>query len=94
MLERKITQPSNNVDRKLVYGFITLPNITDVPRLFGEISKKILHIITHTSNLTIVFQRYNAPIIKNNEYIQRLKIEQRSCTITRPEQVKPADFTK
>src|SRR5699024_10719594 len=65
-------------------------------KTFGNISKKIMSIltVTHASRVNIIFDQYFSPSIKDYERSQRHEERNAKYVITGPEQVRPVDFSK
>ncbi|EZA55346.1 hypothetical protein X777_04800, partial [Ooceraea biroi] len=68
----------------------------DIPRTFGNISKKIMQILTSTRapRIDIIFDQYFSPSIKDYERAKRNEQDNMEFIISGPEQVRPTDFTK
>lgn len=95
-LEGKIkTIAPSHIDIVIVDGFFILHTLKELPKTFGNISKKILQTFTKYSShrIDIIFDRYFSPSIKDNEHILRSgNVEQRQYHISGPNQVRPASF--
>ncbi|KAK5644894.1 hypothetical protein RI129_006194 [Pyrocoelia pectoralis] len=83
-------------DAVIFDGFFLLHTMKDIPKTFGNISKKIMSILTatHARRVDIVFDQYFSPSIKEYERAQRHEVRNREYFITGPEQVRPVDFIK
>ncbi|XP_033227631.1 uncharacterized protein LOC117179704 isoform X4 [Belonocnema kinseyi] len=96
LLETKVESEglltSNDV---IYYGFFILHLMKDVPKLFGNISKKIVQMASRSgvNQIHIVFNRYFSPPIKDYEHELR-NANDSAFEISGPDQVRPADFSK
>ncbi|CAG9814704.1 unnamed protein product [Phaedon cochleariae] len=83
------------VDVVLLDGFFILHMMKDVPKLFGNIAKKIMQIITKYKGhrIDVLFDRYSHPSIKDYEHDLR-QAHSNTYAITGPEQARPNDFMK
>ncbi|KAK5642435.1 hypothetical protein RI129_008602 [Pyrocoelia pectoralis] len=83
-------------DAVIFDGFFLLHTMKDIPKTFGNISKKIMSILTatHARRVDVVFDQYFSPSIKEYERAQRHEVRNREYFITGPEQVRPVDFIK
>jgi len=87
----------SHVDVVIVDGFFLIHCIKDVPHLFGNISKKILQILTsyNASCIHIIFDRYCSPSIKDYERSSRGGFKSNNeYVISGPEQARTHDFAK
>ena len=84
------------IDVVLIDGFFLLHTMKNVPKQFGNISKKMLQMVTHlrASRIDVIFDQYFTPSIKDYEHSQRFESAELEYTITGPEQVRPSDFSK
>lgn len=85
------------IDIVIIDGFFLLHCIKDVPKTFGNLSKKNLQMVTNNAatELHVTFDRYFSPSIKDYERSTRATtISDRDYVITGPEQVRPVDFVK
>ena len=86
-----------HIDVLIVDGFYLIHSMKDVPQLFGNISKKILQILTscNASCVHIVFDRYCWPSIKDYERsLKRSFDSNHEYVISGPEQARTHDFAK
>lgn len=76
--------------------FFLLHTMKNIPKTFGNISKKIMSILTatHAPRVDIIFDQYFSPSIKDYERAQRHEVRNIKYLITGPEQVRPVDFIK
>lgn len=84
------------IDVFIIDGFFLLHTMRNVPKTFGNISKRMLQMATQlkASRIDVVFDRYFTPSIKDYEHSQRFECAQLEYTIDGPEQVRPSDFAK
>lgn len=85
-----------HIDVVIVDGFFLIHTMRDVPQLFGNISKKILQILTsyNARCVHIIFDRYCSPSIKDYERSSRRGSESNhDYVISGPEQARTNDFT-
>lgn len=96
-LEKEVQhdQPGH-IDVLIIDGFFLLYTMKNVPKNFGNISKKMLQMVTQlqASRIDVIFDQYFTPSIKDYEHSQRFESAQLEFTITGPEQVRPSDFAK
>ncbi|XP_041981090.1 uncharacterized protein LOC121736526 [Aricia agestis] len=96
-LEKKIesTEPEST-DVLIIDGFFLLHTLKDIPRTFGDISKKILHILCkhNVERIDLIFDRYFCPSIKDTEHGLRKNVKSTDFRISGPQQVRPSDFAK
>lgn len=78
----------------VVDGFFLLHCLRDVPKTFGNLSKKILSTLKamHASRVDIIFDQYFSPSIKDYERALRNEDENINFTITRPDKLRPVNF--
>ncbi|XP_077263749.1 uncharacterized protein LOC143898274 isoform X3 [Temnothorax americanus] len=98
-LEKKIEEmelPPSNVDFVIVDGFFFLNTLKEMPRSFGDVSKKILQCLVNNSasRIAIVFDRYFTPSIKDYEHTLRGSVDDKDFYISGPQQTRTADFAK
>lgn len=98
-LEKQIEdmeQPPPIVDFAIVDGFFFLNTFKEMPRSFGDVSKKILHCLVRNeaSRVAIVFDRYFTPSIKDYEHTLRGTVDDRNFHISGPQQIRTTDFAK
>lgn len=96
-LEKNIEHhPPVSIDVLIIDGFFLLHTMKSVPKTFGNISKKMLQMVTqlNASTYEVIFDQYFTPSIKNYERLLRQECTQLDFTITGPDQVRPADFAK
>lgn len=96
-LEKNIEHhPPPHIDILIIDGFFVLHTMKDVPKKFGNISKKLLQMVTqlHAQRIDVVFDQYFTPSIKDYERSLRHEYKQLAFNITGPDQVRPADFAK
>ncbi|CAG5019593.1 unnamed protein product [Parnassius apollo] len=96
-LEKEVQhEQPRHIDVLIIDGFFLLHTMKNVPKNFGNISKKMLQIVTQlqASRIDVIFDQYFTPSIKDYEHSQRFECAQLEFTITGPEQVIPSDFTK
>lgn len=97
-LEKEIKEhePPRCIDVLIIDGFFLLHTMKDVPKTFGNISKKMLKMVTqlHALRIDVIFDQYFTPSIKDYERSQRLESTQLEYTITGADQVRPNDFMK
>ncbi|XP_066595439.1 uncharacterized protein [Prorops nasuta] len=87
----------NHTDIVIIDGFFLLHCIKDVPKTFGNLSKKILQMVTNNTaaEVHLIFNRYFSPSIKDYERSTRATgVSHRNYVITGPEQIRPVDFVK
>lgn len=86
----------NHIDVVIVDGFYLIHSMKDVPQSFGNISKKILQILTsyNSSCVHIVFDRYWSPSIKDYERLLRGGSNRYEYVISGPDQARTHDFAK
>lgn len=89
-------QPPPHIDVVIIDGFFLLHTMTEVPKTFGNISKKMLQKFCNfnASRIDIIFDQYFTPSIKDYERSLRQEFSKLDFTITGPDQVRPSDFTK
>ncbi|CAH0663654.1 unnamed protein product [Spodoptera exigua] len=96
-LEKKIesTEPEST-DVLIIDGFFLLHTLKDIPRTFGGMSKKILHILCkyNVERIDLIFDRYFSPSIKDTEHGLRENVKSTDFRISGPQQVRPSDFAK
>lgn len=95
-LEKKVTSKApDHVDVAILDGFFLLHLMKDIPRLFGNVSKKIFQMITgfKAHKIHLIFDRYSSPSIKDYERDSRNATET-EYTISGPDQARPPDFIK
>lgn len=86
-----------HIDVVIIDGFFLIHTLKDVPQSYGNISKKILKIITsyNAPCVHIVFDRYCSPSIKDYERSLRGGSESnQNYVISGPEQARTHDFAK
>lgn len=85
-----------HIDIFVIDGFFILHSMKDVPKSFGNISKKMLKMLTqfNSARIDVIFDQYFTPSIKDYERSIREESTQLNFTITGPDQVRPADFGK
>ncbi|GFS69541.1 uncharacterized protein TNCV_3894021 [Trichonephila clavipes] len=85
-----------HIDVLITDGFFLLQTIKNVPKTFGNISKKLLQMVTQlqTSRIDVIFEQYFTPSIKDYEHSQWLESAQLEYTRTVPEQIRSTDFAK
>ncbi|XP_046481745.2 uncharacterized protein [Neodiprion pinetum] len=96
-LEAKIDHdPPSHADVYLIDGFFILHAMKEVPRTFGNISKKFLQMITKfsASRIDVIFDQYWYPSIKDNERSLRHEAPLIDYSIYGPDQIRSSDFTK
>lgn len=96
-LEKNIEHhPPPHINVLIIDGFFVLHTMKDVPKNFGNISKKLLQTITHLNaqKIDVVFDQYFTPSIKDYERSLWPEYKQLAFNITGPDQVRPADFAK
>lgn len=98
-LEKKVEemeQPPYQLDCLIVDGFFFLNTFKQMPRSYGDLSKKILQSLVNTSadNVAIVFDRYFTPSIKDCEHTLRGNTDNNDFYITGPQQVRTSEFSK
>lgn len=98
-LEKKVEemeQPPHHLDYFIVDGFFFFNTFKQVPRSFGDLSKKILQSLVNNSasHVAIIFDRYFTPSIKDCEHTLRGTIDNKDFNITGPQQTRPTDFGK
>ncbi|CAH0721911.1 unnamed protein product, partial [Brenthis ino] len=88
--------PPPYIDILIIDGFFILHSMKDVPKSFGNISKKLLKMVTqiNASRIDVIFDQYFTPSIKDYERSVRQECSQLEFTITGPDQIQPADFYK
>lgn len=90
-------QPPSNVDMVIIDGFFLLNTMTDMPRTFGDVSKKLLAVLVKNqgNEIAIVFDRYFTPSIKDYEHTLRNSVnEDKDYHISGPQQIRLVDFAK
>lgn len=89
-------QPPHQLDFLIVDGFFFLHTFKQMPRSFGDISKKILQSLVNTSasHVAIVLDRYFTPSIKDCEHTLRGSTNDKDFYISGPQQTRTADFAK
>ena len=95
-LEKDIEHhPPEYIDILIIDGFFILHAMKDVPKSFGNISKKMLKMLTqiNAAGIDVTFDQYFTPI-KDYESSLRQECAQLDFTITGPDQVQPADLGK
>lgn len=92
----EVEQPPDQLDYFVVDGFFFLNTFKQVPRSFGDLSKKILHSLVNypASHVAIIFDRYFTPSIKDYEHTLRGYTEDKHVYISGPQQKRTADFAK
>ncbi|GFW80337.1 hypothetical protein TNCV_2944701 [Trichonephila clavipes] len=96
-LEKEVQhEQRHHIDVLIIDGLFLLHTMKNVPKTFGNISKKLLQMVTHlkASRIDVIFDQYFTPSIKDYEYSQRLESAQLEYTITGPEQIRSSDFAK
>ncbi|GFY05337.1 uncharacterized protein TNCV_2207831 [Trichonephila clavipes] len=96
-LEKEVQhEQPHHIDILIIDGFFLLHTMKNVPKTFGNISKKLLQMDTHlkASRIAVIFDQYFTPSIKDYEHSQRLEYAQLEYTITGPEQIRSSDFSK
>lgn len=98
-LEKQIEdmeQPPSHLDFVIIDGFFLLNTFKDMPRSFGDVSKKILKCLVNNSadRIAIVFDRYFTPSIKDYEHTLRGSLNDKEFHISGPQQTRTADFAK
>uniref|UniRef100_A0A6P7FYQ7 Uncharacterized protein LOC114335591 n=1 Tax=Diabrotica virgifera virgifera TaxID=50390 RepID=A0A6P7FYQ7_DIAVI len=92
----EIVQPPQQLDCLIVDGFFFLNTFKQMPRSFGDLSKKILQSLVNTSanSIAIVFDRYFTPSIKDCEHTLRGYSDNNHFYIAGPQQIRTSDFSK
>nr|XP_037875934.1 uncharacterized protein LOC105842686 isoform X2 [Bombyx mori] len=96
-LEKEVQhEQPHHIDVIIIDGFFLLHTMKNVPKTFGNISKKLLQMATQfqASRINVIFDQYFTPSIKDYEHSQRLESAQLEYSITGPEQIRPSDFAK
>ncbi|KAK5650795.1 hypothetical protein RI129_001824 [Pyrocoelia pectoralis] len=98
-LEKRIEdmeQPPHQLDCLIIDGFFFLNTFKQMPRSFGDLSKKILQSLVNTSGsrVAIVFDRYFTPSIKDCEHTLRGNTDDKDFYIAGPQQTRTSDFSK
>ncbi|XP_018358131.1 PREDICTED: uncharacterized protein LOC108757918 isoform X2 [Trachymyrmex cornetzi] len=98
-LEKKleeVEQPPHQLDFVIVDGFFFLHTFKQMPRSFGDLSKKILQCLVNNSasRVAIVFDRYFTPSIKDCEHTLRGNVDDKDFYISGPQQTRTAVFAK
>ncbi|GBP52408.1 hypothetical protein EVAR_4691_1 [Eumeta japonica] len=96
-LEKEVQhEQPHHIDVLIIDGFFLLHTMKNVPKTFGNISKKLLQMVTQfqASRIDVIFDQYFTPSIKDYEHSQRLESAQLEYTITGPEQIRSSDFAK
>lgn len=80
----------------IVDGFFLLHTLKDIPRTFGDLSKKILLVLSKydANRIDVIFDRYFCPSIKDTEHGLRGSVQFRDFHISGPQQVISSDFVK
>lgn len=88
-------EPPVSSDVYVVDGFFILHSMKEVPKTFGNISKRFLQMVTKYpgQRIDVIFDQYWSPSIKDNERSLRLETVQMQFIISGPEQVRPSDFS-
>lgn len=88
--------PPLHIDVSIIDGFFYLHTMKNVPKTFGNISKKMLQMVTqlNASRFDVIFDQYFTPSIKDYERSLRYESTQLDFIITGSDQVRPADFGK
>lgn len=84
-------QPPSNVDMVIIDGFFLLNTMTDMPRTFGDVSKKLLAVLVKNqgNEIAIVFDRYFTPSIKYYEHTLRNSVnDDKDYHISGPQQIR------
>lgn len=95
IFEKKLVSNSPASCDVMIYdGFFILHAMTEVLLTFGNISKKIISTFTSSNarTVTITFDRYFTPSIKDHEHSLRGRIEGHNYCINSPDQLRPANF--
>lgn len=89
-------QPPHQLDYFIVDGFFFFNTFKQVPRSFGDLSKKNLQSLVNNSanHVAIIFDRYFTPSIKDCEHTLRGTIDNKDFKITGPQQTRTSDFAK
>ncbi|XP_057662724.1 uncharacterized protein LOC130897822 isoform X2 [Diorhabda carinulata] len=92
----EMEQPPPQVDCGIVDGFFFLNTFKQMPRNFGDLSKKILQTLVKTpaDSIAIIFDRYFTPSIKDCEHALRRNIDDKDFHIAGPQQSRTSDFSK
>ncbi|XP_036339749.1 uncharacterized protein LOC118749071 [Rhagoletis pomonella] len=96
-LEAKIDHnPLRYSDVYLIDGFFILHAMKEVPKRFGNISKRFLQMITKypANRMDVIFDQYWLPSIKDSERQLRKEAPLINYSITGPDQTRPTDFAK
>lgn len=96
-LEKEVQhEQPHHIDVAIIDGFFLLHTMKNVPKTFGNISKKLLQMVTQfqAARIDVVFDQYFTPSIKDYEHSQWLESAQLEYSITGPEQIRSSDFAK
>lgn len=84
-------QPPSNMDMVINDGFFLLNTMTDMPRTFGDVSKKLLAVLVKNqgNEIAIVLDRYFTPFIKDYEHTLRNSVnDDKDYHISGPQQIR------
>lgn len=86
--------PPCKFDSAIIDGFFMLHTLKDMLVGFGSIAIKILKVLLafDCNNITVAFDTYRSPSIKDNEHARRQTSEERNYTISGPGQKLSKDF--
>lgn len=96
-LEKQIQSDSPPYCDVMIFdGFFLLNAMKDVPRTFGNVSKKFLQMVTSNTASTIIvlFDSYPSPSIKDSAHQCRGTSRGQQFKIRGPDQVRPLEFTR
>lgn len=89
-----VSNPPASCDVIIYDGLFLLHSMTEVPLSFGNISKKLITIVTSSNVRTVIiaFDRYFTPSIKDHEHTLRGRVEGQNYSINSPDQLRLANF--